>query len=70
MECFHPLLCAGYCKSWSVHRREHGEEVSECFGGEEEGMSESNGGVKGNINKKSHNMTFKNLLEFSSAEMM
>lgn len=33
-------------------------------------MSKSNGGVKGNINKKSHNMTFKNLLEFSSAEMV
>lgn len=49
---------------------ELGEEVSECFGGEEEGMSESNGGVKGNINKESHNTTLKNLLEFSGAEMV
>lgn len=68
--CSHPVLCAGCCKSWSVHRAERGEEVSECFCGEEEGMRESNGGVKGNINKKSHNMTLKNLLEFSSAEMV
>lgn len=49
---------------------EHSEEVSECFGGEEEGMIESNVGIKENINKESHNMTLKNLLEFSSAEMV
>lgn len=70
LSCSHPVLCAGYCKSWSAHKTEHGEEVSACFGGEEEGMSQSNGGVKENINKKSHNTTFKNLLEFSSAEMV
>lgn len=68
--CSHPVLCAGYCKCWSVHRTECGEELSECFGGEEEAMSKSNGGVKGNINKASHNTTLKNLLEFSSAGMV
>lgn len=68
--CSHPVLCAGCCKSWSVPRTERGEEVSECFGGEKEGMSKSSGGGKGNINKKSHNMTLKTLLEFSSAEMV
>lgn len=59
-----PNLCA------LEARAEHSGEVSECFGGEEEGMIESNIGIKENINKESHNMTLKNLLEFSSAEMV
>lgn len=68
--CSHPVLCAGCCKSWSAHRTECGEEVSECFGGEKERMSKSSGDVKESINKKNHNTTLKNLLEFSSAEMV
>jgi len=44
--------------------------VPECFGGEEEEIIKSNVDIKENINKESHNMTLKNLLEFSSAEMV
>lgn len=69
--CSHPVLCAGVLQILECMLKastEHGEEVSEYFG--EEGMIESNVGIKENINKESHNTTLKNLLEFSSAEMV
>lgn len=49
---------------------QHGEEVSEYFGGEKEGMIKSNVGIKENINTASRNTTLKNLLELSGAEMV
>lgn len=70
--CSYPVLCAGVLEILERTLKastEHGEEASEYFGGEEEGMFESNVGIKENINKESCNTTLKNLLEFSNAEM-
>lgn len=71
--CSHPVLCAGVLEILECMLKastEHGEEASEYFGGKEEGMFESNVGIKENINKASRKMTLKNLMEFSGAEMV
>lgn len=73
LRCSHPLSCARLLQILECTLKastEHGEELSEYFGGEEEGMIKSNIGKKENINKASHNMTLKILLEFSSAAMV